>query len=165
MPVERTVEIPGMRVTIQGPISPDGQTLAFELPVDEAMAINQAALDERLDVLTSATRRQRAIEELPLTLASLATNRQLYREEEKRRAAHIAGMNARVAQRSQGRRVEALPNPADANSLAQFDQRLAQIDGQIKLAQNRIPYLRALIAREEPPELYPEEDAATLAAE
>jgi hypothetical protein len=146
--------IPGMKITVQGPISPDGQTLAFELPVDALLS--RPMLDERLDVLTGALRRQRAIEELPLTKASLVTNLGLYAAQRKARATHEAAMNARIAARSANRRVEAEAAAGDVNALSQFDARLAQIDGQIKLARARIPYLEAIIAGDEPPELFPE---------
>jgi hypothetical protein len=61
-------------------------------------------------------------------------------------------MSGRVIQRRGG----AVEMPQDVNALAQFDQRIMEINGQIEGARAAIPYLEAVIAGEEPPELYPD---------
>ncbi len=163
MTIEMPVAIPGMKVTVQGPISPDGQQLAFEMPVDAMLSTNQVALDARLDVLTAALRRQRAIEELPLTKQSLHINRGLLITAREEQAKAVARSLGNVVRLSQNRRREADPLPGDVNAISQYDQRILQIEGQIKQAEARIPYLEAIIAHEDPPDPWAANDTAMAA--
>lgn len=146
-------EIPGMRVTYQIAIG-DGRTVAYEAAVDSTIA--REDLDELLDRCGDAAERRQAVFELPLVRASLWSNRQLLATERVSRARAQAESEGRVAQLSRGRRADVPLPPSDVNRIAQYDARLLQIEAQIKSAEARIPYLEAIIARREPPDLFPE---------
>ncbi len=68
--------------------------------------------------------------------------------------------NVRASRPAKERRLQPMTTPAETSTAAQHDQRILQIEGQIEGARARIPYLEAIIAREEPPELYPDPEAA-----
>ena len=149
----RATEVPGMRVTFQGPLSPDGLGIAFEAAVDSTTS--RADLDELLDRIGGARRRQAAIEELPIVQQSLHANRELLKTARREKAAHEARMGGRIATLSGKRRSEVMPNMQDQNALAQHDNRILQIEEQIERAKARIPYLEALRDGKEPPDPWP----------
>ncbi len=150
----RATEIPGMRVTFQGPISPDGVGMAFEMVADST--IHPDDLNKSLDMMFDARRRLAAREELPIVKQSLHANTLLLKTAELDRARHKAQMTGRVEKIAPRRRDQVEPNPQDVNALSQHDQRILQIAGQIEGARARIPYLEAIIEGREPPELFPE---------
>lgn len=156
----RATEIPGMQITFQGPLGPDGLGIAFQVAVDST--IDRRDLDELLDRVGGARRRQAAMEELPIVRQSLAANLKLLETAKREKEVHIARMQGRVTQLGARRRGEVANSPQDVNALSQHDQRILQIEGQIAGAQERIPYLEALIDRREPD---PVEAPARMAAE
>ncbi len=145
----RATEVPGMQIEFQGPIGPDGLGVGFRIAADATISLDE--LNERLDTVAGALRRQRAMEQLPLEKQRLSANLKLLKTAEIDRARHKAQMSGRVIQRRGG----AVEMPQDVNALAQFDQRIMEINGQIEGARAAIPYLEAVIAGREPPELYP----------
>ncbi len=145
----RATEVPGMQIEFQGPIGPDGLGVGFRIAADATISLDE--LNERLDTVAGALRRQRAMEQLPLEKQRLSANLKLLRTAEIDRARHKAQMSGRTIQRRGG----SVEMPQDVNSLAQFDQRIMEINGQIEGARAAIPYLEAVIAGREPPELYP----------
>ena len=160
----RATEVPGMQIEFQGPIGPDGLGVGFRIAVDQT--ISSADLDELLDRVGGARRRQKAIEELPIEKMSLVANLQLLKTAELDRARHKAQMTGRAERLGTRRRGEVEPSPQDVNALSGHDQRIMQIQGQIEGARARIPYLEAIIEGREPPELYPEAaNDAAMAAE
>jgi len=146
----RATEVPGMQIEFQGPIGPDGLGVGFRIAADATISLED--LNIQLDVVAKATRRQRAMEQLPLEKQRLSANLKLLKTAEIDRARHKAQMSGRVIQRRGG----AVEMPQDVNALAQFDQRVMEINGQIEGARAAIPYLEAVIAGKEPPELYPD---------
>jgi hypothetical protein len=146
----RATEVPGMQIEFQGPIGPDGLGVGFRIAVDATISLED--LNIQLDIVAKATRRQRAMEQLPLEKQRLSANLKLLKTAEIDRARHKAQMSGRVIQRRGG----SVEMPQDVNALAQFDQRIMEINGQIEGARAAIPYLESVIAGEEPPELYPD---------
>jgi hypothetical protein len=150
--VRTALPVGAIAVTYQITIG-EGRTIAYETAVDST--VDRPELDEILDLVGGAAERRQAIFELPLQKASLRANRELLDLQHKAKRRAEADVSAREAVRGRGgRSVE--PKPSDVNAIAQFDERIAKIQAQIKLAEQQIPYLEALIAREEPPELFPE---------
>lgn len=142
----RAIEVPGMTIEFQGPIGADGLGVGFRVAVDST--IGREDLDELLDRVGSARRRQAAIEELPLLQQSLNASLKLLDTAKRERAKHEAQMNGRVAQLAARRRADVQVTPQDVNALSQHDQRILQIEGQIAGARERIPYLEDLIGIE-----------------
>lgn len=145
----RATEVPGMQIEFQGPIGPDGLGVGFRIAVDATISLED--LNIQLDIVAKATRRQRAMEQLPLEKQRLSANLKLLKTAEIDRARHKAQMQVRKERR--GKEIEM---PQEINSLEQFDRRVMEINGQIEGARAAIPYLEAVIAGEEPPELYPD---------
>lgn len=145
----RGVAIPGVEITYQATLI-DGKQLAFVLAEDAT--ISREDLDELLDRYVGASRRQQAIEELPLVRANLSSNRKLLLLQRRERAKAEGGSHARMALVGSARRNPRPMPVGDENAVAQFDARIAQIETQIKHAELRIPYLEALIDRREPPD-------------
>lgn len=151
-PGMRAVAVPGMRITLQGPISPDGKTMAWEIVEDQTASVGD--LDELMDRAWSVQRRQSAIEELPIVKESLYKNRMLIVTARKERAMAVAQQEA-ARDRTPRRNPREVQNPQDQQRLMQYDGRVLQIEEQIILCEARIPYLEALIARADPPESLP----------
>jgi len=147
--VVEQVPVPGMQITFQAPLSPDGKGINFVLALPAE--ITEGDLDLRLDLIGKATRRQQAIEELPIVKQSLYSNLKLLQTARKEHAAAQARHEAKAAARNKNLRNQ-VELPSD---LAQHDARILQIEGQIAGARTRIPYLEAIIAGREPPELFP----------
>ena len=150
----RATEVPGMKIVFQGPLGPDGLGVSFEIA--EARDISREDLDELLDRVSGARRRQQAMEQLPLEKQRLSANLKLLKTAEVDRARHKAQMQGRMDRIGARRRGEIEPAPQDVNALSQHDGRILEINGQIEGARAAIPYLEAIIAGREPPELYPE---------
>ena len=159
----RATEIPGMKITFQGPLSPDGLGVAFEVAVDST--IHQADLDDLLDRIAGARRRQAAIEELPIVRQNLHAKRELLKTARHDKAVHEAAMTARHEQLAPRRRNEVMPNIQDQNALSQHVKTVIQIEEQIELMKARIPYLEALRDGKEPPDPLPAANDARMAAE
>ena len=163
--VRTGLAVGGLGITYQAALI-DGKTLAFETAVDQTM--DREELDDYLDTFIGAAKRQQAIEELPLVKQNLATNLAMLRNDEKERAKAIARIEARSTIVSGTRRNPRPPSEGDQNNLAQFEQRIARTKAAINAARARIPYLEAIIARQTPPEPFPqperdEEEAAAAA--
>ncbi len=148
----RGVAVPGMRITYQAPIAPDGKTIAWEMVVDDTM--HEEDLAERTEIAWKVTRRLSALEELPIVRASLYKCEKLLATARKERAMAYAQIEA--ARERPGRRLQQVnQNPQDAQRLMQYDTRVLQIEEQIIVDEARIPYLEAIIARKEPPSPLP----------
>ncbi len=154
--------VAGLALTYQATLI-DGKTLAFETAVDATMA--REDLDGALDDWIGACRRQQAIEELPLVKAGLYANKATLRDQERARAKLGAEIDARQVIERRNKR----PVPEGATAgLQQFEQPIQRLKAAIATSSARIPYLEAIIARKEPPELFPQpardqEDAADAA--
>ncbi len=146
----RAIAVPGMRITLQFPISPDGKTIAWEIVEDQTASAED--LDEVTERAWSVTRRLSALEELPIIKASLYKCRKLLVTARKERAMAIAQQEAA---HSGPRRNPRPANPQDQQRLMQYDTRVLQIEEQIIVDEARIPYLEAIIARKDPPEPLP----------
>ena len=149
------VEIPGMQITFQSPVGPSGKGISFVLAADSLIETDD--LNRRLDVIAAAARRQDAFEQLRLDQNSLAANRKLLA---KARAARSA------AQHMLDGKISALPPrrnapdaarvaPGEVNAVAQHDQRILEIEGQIAGCEERIPFWKATLRGEEPLDLEP----------
>jgi len=158
--IVESVKIPGMQIASKIPLSPDGKELNFVTFVDALIPLE--ALNERLDVIAKAGRRQAAIEELPIVKQSLAANLKLLAKEIEARAHAAAALDIKLRVVGGNRRNPDATRhaPQDVNALAQHDNRITQIRGQIEGTRQRIPYLESIIAGEEPPEIADDEDAA-----
>lgn len=156
-PVLRTgLAIGALGITYQAELLP-GKTIAFETSVDRTM--DREELDGFMDTFIGAAKRQAAIEELPLVIQALHANRQQLKDEEKKRAGLVAGMQARqdlrAIERPRGtHRAQPIENGDQAN-LMQQDQAISRLKAAIRAAEARVPYLKALIARQDPPEPLP----------
>ena len=136
--------VPGMMIVFQQPLSPEqGHGISFQLHED--VTIGEEDLNELLDRVTRATRRQAYIEELPRLRQLLAMKRQAFAEQKKERARAEANMQSNVVRLSQKKRNPAQPTIQDQNAVAQFDARIAALQQEIGLAERRVPYLEAYI--------------------
>lgn len=149
----RATEIPAMKVTYQAPIAPDGQGIAFELAIDST--VDRQELDQRLDLVIGAARRQAAVEELPRIKALIVTKQEALRKDIEGRAAALARQHQNVVTMTGQRRREAPARSDDVNAVAQFDARISETRQTIKTAFLRLPYLEAIIAGLEPPDMFP----------
>lgn len=157
------VAIGGLGITYQATLI-DGRTVAFETAID--LTATQADIDDVLDVIAAATKRQQAIEELPAVRDALSFTLAQLASMKKQRAALVAGHQAKHSAMNANRRN---PKPLEAGStdanLAQIDQTIAATEQKIRVAKARIPYLEAIRDRREPPDPFPQysEDAAEAA--
>jgi hypothetical protein len=156
----RATEVPGMRITVQGPLSPDGLGIAFEVGVDSEIAFQK--LDALLDKILDARRRQAAIEELPIVRQHLYAKRELLKTAKRAQAEHEARMSARTFG-VRGRPVQ--PNLQDVNGAQQHHNTIMQIEEQIELSMARIPYLEALRDGRPTPDPLPAANDTKMAAE
>lgn len=146
----RATEVPGMRIIFQGPISPDGLGVSFDVAVDAT--IDRPELDLLLDTVAGARRRQAAVEELPLVRQNLRAKTEQLKTARREKADHEARMAAREAALSNRRRVPVPANMQDQTNLQQHVNTILQIEEQIELCKVRIPYLEAIIAGDDPPD-------------
>jgi hypothetical protein len=153
--------IPGMKVTYQIQLG-DGQGIAYEIGVDST--IDRLALDELFDRIGGAAARRKAIFDLPLTQLSLNGAKQMLAQQHKERAKAVATQEMHVLRMSENRRNQAQATQVDVMAVAQFDQRIMQLERQIVQDERMVAYLQAIIAGKEPPELFPVTDIR-LAAE
>lgn len=147
--------IAGMKVTYQIQIG-DGRGIAFEAAVE--VGYPREMLNELLDRIGGAAERRQALYELPMVKAGLHANKELLKSQREERAKTHALVMAKlqhIKERDPRGRDREMPAP-DANAVAQFDGRILDLQRQIKNAELRIPYLEAIIAGEDPPELFPE---------
>src|SRR6185503_1198460 len=113
--VVEQVPVPGMQITFQAPVSPDGKRMEFVLACPAE--ITEGDLDARLDLIAKATRRQQAIEELPIVKQSLHSNIRLLQIARKEHATAVARHEAKAAARNKNLRNQ-VELPSD---LAQHD--------------------------------------------
>ena len=149
----RATEVPGMRIKFSAPISPDGTGIEFDTAVDAT--ISGPDLDELLDRIGKARRRQAAIEELPMEQQALQRNIGLLAVARAEKAAHVQRTEGKIEIIGARRRNPVQPSLQDQNALTQHDSRIMQIEEQIARSKARIPYLEALIAGREPPDQFP----------
>ena len=128
------VEIPGMQITFQGPIGPDGKGMTFVLSADALISL--PVLNERLDVVAASLRRQDAFEQLEKDRQSLAGNTKLLAKQRALRSLTQRSLEAKVeaapATRHGGRKPDATQvAPSEVSTLSQYDQRIMEIEGQI----------------------------------
>jgi len=127
------IEIPGMQITFRSQIGPFSKEMSFALGVDALISVG--ALNERLDIIAAAGRRQDAFEQLERDRQSLAANKKLLPEAqakraelEKDRAKAVEAMAARQQAVAPNRRVK-----PDTPQAAPFDiSLLASLDRDIK---------------------------------
>lgn len=153
--------IPGMRVTYQVQIG-DGQAIAYEVGVDATTS--REDLDELFDRVGGAAARRKAVFDLPLTQLSLNGAKQMLEQQRKERAKAIATQELHVIKMSENRRNSAQATQVDVMAVAQFDQRIMQLERQIVQDERMVEYLQAIVDRRTPPELFPADDIR-LAAE
>lgn len=151
-PGMRATAVPGMRITLQFPISPDGKTIAWEIVEDQTAEADH--LDELTERAWSVTRRLSALEELPIIEASLYKCQKLLVTARKERAMAVAQAEA-ARDRSPRRNPKDAANPQDMQRITQYDARVLQIEEQIIVDEARIPYLKAIIARQPLPSALP----------
>lgn len=153
-----------MRITYQIQIG-EGQTVAFEIGEDTEVGLD--GLKRVLALASDATAVERAKFELPFHKARLFANRELLKSQLRERAKADAQMQARVVQMTGTRRNQVPPAQQDVNTVAQFDNRILELQKTIRSDELRIPYLEAVIAGEKPPELFPEieDEPQAMAAE
>jgi hypothetical protein len=156
------IAIPGMRVTYQVQIG-DGQTIAYEVGVDATIA--REDLDELFDRVGGAAARRKAVFDLPLTELSLAGAKAMLVQQRKAHAAAVATQEAHIQRMSENRRNQAQATQVDVMAVAQFDQRIMQLERQIVQDTRMVEYLKAIIAGETPPELFPAANDMAMAAE
>lgn len=145
------VEIPGMQITFQSPLGTKGKGVSFVIAADAL--IPPAALNERLDVIAAASRRQHAAEELREDLRTLAANRKLLIKARLERDKAEAKMQAKLAVVRGTRRGEPDPSrnaPHDIGAISQWNNTVIEIEGQITGCEERIPFWRAILRGEDP---------------
>jgi hypothetical protein len=148
------VEIPGMQISFQSPVGPSGKGISFVLAADAL--IPAGALNERLDIIAAAARRQDAFEQLRLDQNSLAANRKLLAKARaaRRAAQHTLDGKLSVVGDTRRRAPDASRvAPGEVNAVMQHDQRILEIEGQIAGCEERIPFWKAILRGEEPLDL------------
>ncbi len=163
--VVEQVEIPGMQINFTSPLGPQGKGITFSFAADALAPLGW--LNERLDILAAAARRQDAFEQMRLDQNSLHANRKLLPRVQAKRAAlveeknrAIATMNARTSvpianRRNQVAHVQA--SPVDISDLARIDRNITdedelifKIEAAIEGCVERIPFWQAILRGEEP---------------
>ena len=147
----RATEIPGMRIIYQTPLADDGKGISYEAAVDTT--ISQDDLDELLDRVSEASRRQMAFDQIRISKESLHAAKKKLANALTERAHAIAMLNRHVERMSVNRRGPVDPTTQDANSVKQWDETVAAARNDIVLAEWRIPYWEAIRDRKTPPEL------------
>lgn len=148
------VPIPGMQISFQSPIGPAGKGISFVLSADAL--ISAGVLNERLDIVAAAARRQDAFEQLRLDQQSLAANRKLLAKRQAQRNAVRLSHEAKLELVPPGGKPRRRPqdatqaDPHGIAALAQHDQAILEIEGQIAGCEERIPFWKAILRGEEP---------------
>ncbi len=148
------VEIPGMQITFQSPVGPSGKGISFVGAVPLDCTLND--LNERLDVIAAAARRQDAFEQLRLDQNSLAANRKLLAKARAARTAVQHTLDSKLSVVGGTRRNAPDATrvaPGEVNAVAQHDQRILEIEGQIAGCEERIPFWKAILLGREPLDL------------
>lgn len=162
------IEVPGMKITFQSPIGPQGKMIAFDIAADATIGLED--LNDLLDTVTKVIRRQDAFEQLRLDQQSLRANYKLLEKARKARAEASAALDAKlsiVAANSPRRRPPDATQaaPGNVNAVAQHDQRILEIEGHIAGCLERIPLWKRTLAGDEPVDLDDLDQPAALAAE
>ncbi len=161
------VEVPGMQITFQSPVGPIGKGISFVMSA--ASDITSDDLNRRLDVIAAAARRQDAYEQLRLDQQSLAANRKLLAKKRVQRDAAENAHKARLSVVPPGGRPRRVAldatqvDPHGVSTVAQYNQAILEIEGQITGCEERIPFWKAILRGEEPLDLDP--PAPAMAAE
>ena len=151
-----------MRVTYQIQIA-EGQTLAYEIGANTDDGPEE--LRKVLDLVGDAAERRKAMHDLPFHKARLLSNRERIGNLRKSRAQAESDANAHIAVLGQNRHKKVPMPQTDVNAIAQWDKQIADAEALIKADELRIPYMEAIIAGREPPELFPETREFLAAAE
>jgi Zn finger protein HypA/HybF involved in hydrogenase expression len=144
-----------MQITYQITIG-EGQTIAFEIGEDTEVGTD--GLNKTLDLVAQATARQKAKHDLPFQEKQLIQCRESLVATRKKRAQAAATLDAHVAQLSSTRRNNVQPLQSDVNAVSEFDKTITNLEAAIKANELLIPYLKAIIAGETPPSLFPENE-------
>lgn len=149
--VVEPVEIPGMQITFQSPIGPNGKGMSFVLSADAL--ISREVLDERLDIIAGAARRQDAYEQLLLDRTHLAANLKLLAKAKAALSAAKATIESKVTAINKDKRVQVAATaaaPHALNAASQHEQRIIEIEGQIAGCEERIPRWEAILRGADP---------------
>lgn len=149
------IAVPGLKIAYQMQVA-EGRMIAYEAAVDSTTGKDD--LNELLDRIGDAAERQKAKHDLPFHQARLAQNKEALPKLRKERAEAFA-LAAAEQQRRQGNRSKIVEiGPNHQQTLKQYDDRIIETEKTIRNDELRIPYLRAIIAGEELPDLFPELD-------
>lgn len=153
-----SIAVPGLKIAYQFQIG-EGRMLAYEAAADSTVHTDD--LNKLLDTMRDAGERQKAFHDLPFHQARLAQNRELLPKRKRELQEVVSQAHARVAARSSTRRGDVPVRPEDNNAIMQHETRVAELEATIRSDELRVPYLQAIIAGREPPDLFPElgEDA------
>jgi hypothetical protein len=153
-----------MQISFQSPIGPAGKGISFVLSADALIPVE--TLNERLDIVAAAARRQDAFEQLRLDQQSLAANRKLLAKRQAQRNAVRIAHESKLSVVGGTRRREPDATKLDPHGIAalsQHDQAILEIEGQIAGCEERIPFWKAILRGEEPLDL--EDVTPAMAAE
>lgn len=148
------IEVPGMQINFQSPVGPSGKVIAFVLGVDALTPLG--ALNDRLDIIARAVRRQDAGEQLLLDRNHLAANRKLLAKAKAARDATARAHEGKLTLVGASRRREPDPtriDPHGVSALSQHDQRIVEIEGQIAGCEERIPFWEGILRGGDPLDL------------
>jgi hypothetical protein len=162
------IEVPGMQINFQSPVGAQGKVFQFICSAEADITGDD--LNRRLDVITSAVRRQDAFEQLRYDQQAVRQKtKELPKERDKLSALKrdrdrmIATISAKasVAVPDRRNRVQAVPtSPVDISSLASIDRDIADktrdiaaMEDLIAGCEERIPFWRAILRGEEPLDL------------
>ncbi len=157
--VVQPVEIPGMQINFQSPVGPSGKLINFVTSADALISIE--VLNERLDIVAAAARRQDAFEQLRLDQQALLANRKLLAKERAKISATRQTIEHKVANfpGSARRSVDATKAaPQEISMVSQIESRIFEIEAQIVGCEERIPFWKAILRGEEPLDLEPIND-------
>jgi hypothetical protein len=176
--VVQPVEIPGMQIKFESPLGPHGKTLSVitVAGTDEDLG----SLNQRLDIIAAAARRQDAFEQLRMDQNALIANRKLLPtvrakrdkllEDRKKLLATMESKLHFVAP-GQRRPQQTQASPQDISMLATFerdidkeDKLVFEVEAAIIGCEERIPFWKKLLRGEEPLDL-DDDEPSKMAAE
>jgi hypothetical protein len=148
------IEVPGMQINFQSPIGPSGKVIAFVMGVDALIPLGR--LNEQLDTIARAVRRQDAGEQLLLDRNHLAANRKLLAKAKAARDATAMAHESKLTLAGSERRRAPDPtkiDPHGVSALSQRDQEILNIEGQIAGCEERIPFWEGILRGDDPLDL------------
>lgn len=140
------VEIPGMQITFQSPVGPNGKGMSFVLAADALSS--REWLNERADTIAGVARRQDAYEQLLLDRQHLAANQKLLAKARAALSAADQVLQGKLTVVGDTRRKTPDATkiaPHDVNAVSQHQQRIIEIEGQIAGCEERIPRWEAIL--------------------